>query len=140
MPLSPYLAHLYAKSKLLKSGEQEIYYQFMDIQNYGGSESDSGKESEGLDLPAPSLADSPRPSKLNQPKGMEEKPTKKERKVGSFGPSGPEDKMDTRMGDDSKGILKLRGYPWEEILKFCNEIVKPTVMLTERKNSMDGML
>lgn len=68
-PLSPYLAHLHVKNELLKPGKQQNYDEFLDIQNYGGMESKSGKESKVLDLPAPSLTSSPRPPKRSQPRG-----------------------------------------------------------------------
>lgn len=66
-------------------------------------------------------------SQAQSTSGTEEKPAKKEEKVGTSrpsGPSGPEDQKDVQMGERSEGVLKLTGDPREEILKFCHEIAK----------------
>lgn len=50
-PLPAYLAHLYYKYEVLSGGEQDEYEELLNIQKYGGPETDSGSDSDGAESP-----------------------------------------------------------------------------------------
>lgn len=72
------MAHLYSKRELLKQEEQQTYEDLLEIQKYGGLESDFGKESDFLDLLAPSPIGTVKKTKRRKPslQRSEEKPKK----------------------------------------------------------------
>lgn len=138
-PLSPYMAHLYAKNELLKQEEQQTYEELLDIQKYGGPEYSSGKESNLAEFPIPSPTGSVKRSnkkKLNM-RGLEEKAMKTKKKAGS---SRPDYQEEIRTKERTPGSVKLAGDPREEIVQFCTEIAKRTTILHERECRMDGLI
>ena len=138
-PLAPYLAHLYAKHELLRPEEQTLYEELLGIQEYGGMESDSGKESEASDLPPPPAATAPKPSKRAKttPKPAEEKPARKTKvpdKSGSGELPGPENHpAPITTGGRGGRVLHLSGDPTEEVMLLCNEIRRRTVELYDQE-------
>lgn len=65
---------------------------------------------------------------------------KKDKKVGPSVRSRSDDQEGVQVVEGSQGVLKLVGDPREEILEFCTQIAKQTIMLSEWENTIDGML
>lgn len=104
---------------------------------YEGSESDSDKEFNLLDISVPSPAGS---SRQRRQGSVEGKSAKKTKKAGPCGPSEPGEPIATRAEVGSPGVVKLTRDPREEILEFCTQIAKQTTMLYERECRMDSLL